>query len=48
MYVLFIFITENFSVLELANAGYPGSAIFLLKKITLFSLKVSLRRFMAA
>ena len=48
MYKLFIFITDNFSIFDLANAGYLGSAIFLLKKITLFSMKVSLRRFMAA
>ncbi|CAH3125206.1 unnamed protein product [Pocillopora meandrina] len=39
MYELFIFITENFLVFELANTGYLGSAIFLLKKITLFSMK---------
>ena len=48
MYELFIFITKNFLVFELANTGYLGSAIFSLKKITLFSMKVCLRSFMVA
>ena len=48
MYESFIFITEKFLVFELTNTGYLGSAIFLLKKITLFSMKVCLRRFMVA
>ena len=42
------FITENFSVFELATTGYLGSAIFLLKKITLLSMKGCLKRLMAA
>ncbi|RMX50942.1 hypothetical protein pdam_00015432 [Pocillopora damicornis] len=47
MYTIY-FMTENFSVFELATTGYLGSATFLLKKITLLSMKSCLKRFTAA
>ena len=47
MYTIY-FMTENFSVFELATTGYLGSATFLLKKITLLSMKGCLKRFTAA
>ena len=47
MYTIY-FMTENFSVFELATTGYLGSATFLLKKITLLSMNSCLKRFTAA